>query len=206
MNLSLIAYKCGMTRFFMDDGISIPVTVVKLYDNYVIDIKEMNNSICLIKTAGILTKKTQNKSLSAFYKKINVPNLKQILVFKTLKINLNNYKIGDKININVLNNVNKINVTGISKGRGFSGVIKRHNFKSQKASHGNSLSHRAPGSIGQCQTPGKVFKGKKMSGRMGCSTTTILNIEIIKIYSDLEIIILKGSIPGSLGNKIILKK
>jgi len=205
MNISLIAYKCGMTRYFFDNGLSIPVTIVKIFDNYVLEIKEINNSTCLIKIASILSK-DKNKSLVEFYKKINVPVLKKILVFQTSKNNINNYTVSRKINFNIIENFDKIDVTGISKGKGFTGVIKRHNFKSQKASHGNSLSHRAPGSIGQCQTPGKVFKGKKMAGRMGCFNVTKLNIKIIKFYKDLNVLVLKGCLPGFSGNKIILRK
>merc|ERR1712159_304937 len=113
--------------------------------------------------------------------------------------------LGDIININIFKIGQKINATGISKGKGFSGVIKRHNFSSQRASHGNSLSHNAPGSIGQCQTPGRVFKGKKMAGRMGNKNTTIKNLEIINIDKKKNILLIKGAVPGYNGRIVILR-
>merc|ERR1712232_819738 len=120
------------------------------------------------------------------------------------KEELENRKLGELISINLFKKGEKINVKSISKGKGFSGVIKRHNFNSQRASHGNSLSHNAPGSIGQCQTPGRVFKGKKMAGRMGNRNTTIKNLEIININEKKNILLIKGAIPGYNGRTVIL--
>ena len=150
--------------------------------------------------------KTLPKSLIGIYNKLNIENLKYIKEFTTNKDTLKDYKIGDVISISLLQDNDTVNITGVSKGKGFAGVVKRHNFKTQNATHGNSLSHRAPGSIGQCQDPGKVFKGKKMAGRLGAEKTTIKNLSIIKIYSDINVILLKGSTPGFTGSKIILKK
>ena len=205
--LGIFAYKCGMTRFFTEDGLSIPVTVVKIYKNYLIDIKKINDTHCLIKVAACAIKRKHiTKSLAGLYKKLCIENLKYINEFCVESKHLKNYNIGNELQINIFEKTEKLNVIGITKGKGFAGVIKRHNFKSQKASHGNSLSHRAPGSIGQCQDPGKVFKGKKMAGRLGNDKITIKNIEIINIYSDINVILLKGALPGAKGNKIILKK
>lgn len=207
MGIGLIAYKCGMTRFFTSEGISIPVTVVKVYSNYIVGIRAVDDEVCSVKiSAGFVRKDKVIKPILGFYKSIGIESLKYMCEFRVLKSYVKNYSIGDEVPISMFNVLDKINVVGISKGKGFAGVIKRHNFSAQRASHGNSLSHRAPGSIGQCQTPGRVFKGKKMAGRMGNSQVTMCNIEVVNIYSDLNAILLKGAIPGAPGNKIILKK
>ncbi len=206
MSVSFFAYKCGMTRFFTSDGLSVPATIVKVYTNYIVGIRSINNNSCLVKISAVDNKKKCNKSISGFYKSIGINNLKYMLEFVIGKNEVSDYSVGNKLNFSMFNISDKINVMGISKGKGFAGVIKRHNFSSQRATHGNSLSHRVPGSIGQCQTPGKVFKGKRMSGRMGCSKVTVKNIEILNLYDDLNIILLKGSIPGACGTKIVLKK
>lgn len=207
MGMGLVAYKCGMTRFFTSDGLSIPVTVVKVYSNYVVGIRVIDDNFCSVKiSAGFIKKKKVIKPIKGFYDSIGIESLKYMYEFCVLKNCIKDYSIGDELSISMFNILDKINVVGMSKGRGFAGVIKRHNFRSQKASHGNSLSHRAPGSIGQCQTPGRVFKGKKMAGRMGNSKVTVRNLEIINIYSDLNVVLLKGAIPGASGNKILLKR
>ncbi len=206
MGVSLIAYKCGMTRFFTSEGLSIPATIVKVYTNYVVGIRCVDDNRYLIKISAGDVKKEQNKPICGFYKSIGIKNLKYMLEFIVDKDKVSNYSVGNKLSFSMFNISDKIDVEGFSKGKGFAGVIKRHNFSAQRASHGNSLSHRAPGSIGQCQTPGKVFKGKRMSGRMGNSKVTIRNIEILNLYDDLNVILLKGSVPGACGTKIVLKK
>ena len=205
--LGIFAYKCGMTRFFTETGVSIPVTAVKVYKNYLLEIKHTTNTSCRIKIAACPVKKKHiQNSVIGFYKKYGLENLKYLNEFCVKKDSVKNYPIGTELSINIFNVAQKLNVIGISKGKGFAGVIKRHNFNSQRATHGTSLVHRAPGSIGQCQDPGKVFKGKKMAGRLGCDKITLKNISIINIYYDLNVILLKGSIPGYPGTKIILKK
>lgn len=207
MGINLIAYKCGMTRFFTQEGISIPVTVIKLYKNYITEIKELNNEELSIKiSACSVNEKKIKKPIKGFYKKAGINGCKYIKNLIIKKKEIEEYKKEKILPISIFKKDEIINVTGISKGKGFAGTIKRHNFKSQKNSHGNSLSHRVPGSIGQCQTPGKVFKGKKMSGRMGNKNVTIKNVKIINIYNDLKAILVKGAIPGANGGKIILKK
>lgn len=204
MSIKIMGYKCGMSRSFTKEGISVPVTVIKMFTNYITGTRKLNDKQNLVKISSCEIKKKINKPLSGIFKKLKIPNLKYISEYKTNS--KEKYSIGEKINISIFNISEKIDVTGKVKGRGFSGVIKRHNFRSQRASHGNSLSHRAPGSIGQCQTPGRVFKGKKMPGRSGNNWITLKNIEILNIHEDLNILILKGSVPGSNGNKILLKK
>jgi large subunit ribosomal protein L3 len=207
MFLNVIGYKCGMTRFFNSNGLSLPVTVVKVYINHVIELKKNNDGL-IVKIAAYEYKneKNLNKSIIGFYKKLGVKNFKYIHEFRINSKISEDFFLGKILNANMFNIADKIDISGISKGKGFSGVVKKYNFKTQNASHGNSLSHRAPGSIGQCQTPGKVFKGKKMPGQLGNFKTTIKNIEIMHIYKDLDVILLKGSIPGSAGSKVFLKK
>lgn len=207
MSMIFIGYKCGMTSFFSSEGFHYPVSVVKLYTNYIVDIKALNDSISLVKvSACFLNEKKASKSISGFYKKLGLSCLKYMTEFSVFSDKISCYSIGDALPLSLFNVLDKVDVIGVSKGRGFTGVIKRHNFKSQGASHGNSLSHRVPGSIGQCQTPGRVFKGKKMPGRMGNCRVTTKNINIMNIYTDLNIVVLKGAIPGHIGNKIMLRK
>ncbi len=205
--LGIFAYKCGMTRFFTEDGISIPVTVVKLYKNYLLEIKNINDLYCLVKIAACpIKKKHLTKPLIGIYKKFGIENLKYIKEFHVKKTYITKYNINSELSINFFEKGESLNIIGTSKGKGFAGVIKKHNFKTQRTTHGNSLSHRVPGSIGQCQDPGKVFKGKKMAGRLGTDKITIKNIKIVNIYSDSNTLLLKGALPGSPGNKIIIKK
>lgn len=207
MGFKLIAYKCGMTRFFTAEGLSIPVTVIKIYNNYIMNIKKINQNYSSVKISACSTKeKHTKKPINGIYKKAGITACKYMKDFLITNEEIKGYEKGKSIPISILNKEEIIDITATSKGKGFSGTIKRHNFKSQKASHGNSLSHRAPGSIGQCQTPGKVLKGKKMAGRLGNSNITIKNIKIINIYNELNAILVKGSIPGANGGKVILKK
>ncbi len=207
MGFKLIAYKCGMTRFFTAEGLSIPVTVIKIYTNYIMNIKKVNDNYSSVKISACNIKETKTtKAVKGIYDKAGINTCKYMKDFLIKNDDIKGYEKGKSIPLSILNTADIIDVTARSKGKGFAGAIKRHNFKSQKASHGNSLSHRAPGSIGQCQSPGKVFKGKKMAGRLGNSNITVKNIKIINIYNELNAILVKGSIPGANGGKVILKK
>ncbi|MFT8229831.1 MAG: 50S ribosomal protein L3 [Enterobacterales bacterium] len=201
----LIGRKLGMTRIFNKDGISIPITVIEILENRVTQIKTLKkdgyNSIQV--TTGIKKSNRINKPEVGHFLKSNVKPGRILLEFRVSKNH--NIILGQSICIDIFTNVKKIDVTGISKGKGFAGVIKRWNFKSQDASHGNSLSHRAPGSIGQNQTPGRVFKGKKMAGQLGNKKTTILNLNIIRIDKIRNLLLVKGSIPGSNGSDVVVK-
>jgi len=210
MSLGLIGTKIGMSRMFFDDGKIVPITIVKIDKNLRITqvkIKNLNdiyNSIQV--TSGLKKIKNITKPLIGHYNKAKVKPGIGLWEFKLNEEEIKERKIGEVININIFEKGQKIDVQGISKGKGFSGVIKRHNFSSQRATHGNSLSHNAPGSIGQCQTPGRVFKGKKMAGRMGNRNTTIKNLEIININEDKNLLLIKGAIPGYNGRTVILNR
>jgi len=209
MSLGLIGTKIGMSRIFFDNGKLIPITVVKIDDNLRItqikikDVNDVYNAIQL--TSGTKKSKNISKPLKGHFNKAKVKPGTGLWEFRVNKDEIKNRNLGDLISINIFNKGQKLDACSFSKGKGFSGVIKRHNFSSQRASHGNSLSHNAPGSIGQCQDPGRVFKGKKMAGRMGNKKVTIKNLEIMDIDKEKNLMLIKGSIPGYNGIKIILK-
>ncbi|VFP81626.1 50S ribosomal protein L3 [Buchnera aphidicola] len=203
--IGLVGKKLGITRIFMNDGASIPVTLIEVLDNTIVQIKSLNNdkyeSIQL--TTGIKKKNSILKPELGHYMKYKVPIGRGLWEFRCN--DSSKFKCGQKITINLFNGIKKVDVTGISKGKGFSGTVKRWNFSMQDATHGNSLSHRVPGSIGQNQTPGHVFKGKKMSGHLGNKRTTMQNLCIIKIDDLKKIIFIKGSIPGCIGSNVLIK-
>jgi len=193
-----------MSRLFLEDGESIPVTAVSVCGNFVVDIKtiEKNGYNALVVSK---TNKSNNlkKSQKEFYKKINVnPGL--IAEFKSEK-EVIDHEIGSHLTADLFEVGQHVDVTGTSKGKGYAGVIKRHNFAMQDATHGNSLAHRAHGSIGQCQTPGRVWKGKKMSGHMGNVQKTVQSLKIVDMDVENNVIYLKGAIPGFNGSQVKIK-
>lgn len=203
MFLFILAKKICMTSVYYK-GEFIPVTIIHVYNNYILNIKKINSEYMNIQT---IVQKIKIKNISkpciGYYKKYKI---KPGIIIKQYKIRTNIFnKINKSLDISFLQNYNYVNVISTSKGKGFAGVIKRHNFKSQRKTHGNSLSHRVTGSIGQNQTPGKVFKGKKMPGHMGNKKNTIKNLKIIKIYKDKQLLLVKGSISGPNNNNILIK-
>ncbi|CAL4323521.1 50S ribosomal protein L3 [Buchnera aphidicola] len=201
--LGFVGKKVGMTRIFFDAGNSVPVSVIKIEQHRITKIIRHINFNSLQVTVGFKKKKFLKKTEKGYFSKLNILPGRGLWEFKysgKLK-----YKIGDVLNIKLFDTVKKVDVTGISKGKGFAGTIKRWNFSSQDATHGNSLSHRAPGSIGQNQTPGRVFKGKKMAGHMGNEKVTIQSLKLIKIDYENNVFLIKGSIPGHKGNDVIIK-
>ena len=203
MSLGLIGKKSGMSRVFQEDGDSIPVSIVSVFGNYVAGIKTKESdgydAVLVSKTEN---KKNRSKSQKEFFAKVNVtPG-----TLNEFKLSENSDRnIGDHLTADLFEVGQQVDVTGTSKGKGYAGVIKRHNFKMQDATHGNSLSHRAHGSIGQCQTPGRVWKGKKMSGHMGNERKTVQNLEIINVDVENNLLFIKGAIPGFNGSKVTIK-
>ncbi len=206
MSLSLVGLKCGMTSFFDSSGNAISTTVIKILSNRILNVKSFNTDgyYAVQVSVGNCNKKKLNKSLIGIYDKAKIDYGNFIFEFRIDESGFNNFNIGSDLNSSLLKDVLFVNVSGISKGKGFAGVIKRHNFKSQRYSHGTSLTHRAPGSIGQCQDPGRVVKGKKMPGHMGNDNVTIKNLKVLKVYTDKNIILLKGAVPGNNGSNLIL--
>jgi len=194
-----------MSRLFLEDGESVPVTAVSVCGNFVADIKtkEKNGYNALVISK---TKKSNNlnKSQEEFFKKVNL-NPGSLAEFKLDDNNEEAYEIGKHLTADLFEVGQLVDVTGVSKGKGYAGVIKRHNFKMQDATHGNSLAHRAHGSIGQCQTPGRVWKGKKMSGHMGNVQKTVQSLKIVDMDVENNVIYIKGSVPGFNGSELKIK-
>ncbi len=192
-----------MSRLFLEDGESVPVTAVSVCGNFVAGIKtkEKNgyNALLILKTEK---SNNLNKSKSEFFKKIDL-NPGSLSEFKSDEIE--SYEIGKHLTAEVFEVGQYVDVTGTSKGKGYAGVIKRHNFSMQDATHGNSLAHRAHGSIGQCQTPGRVWKGKKMSGHMGNVQKTIQSLKIVDMDVENNVIYIKGAVPGFNGSELKIK-
>ena len=205
MSTGLIGKKSGMSRLFLEDGESVPVTAVSVCGNFIADIKtkEKNGYNALVVSK---TKKSNNlnKSLKEFFKKVNL-NPGSIAEFKLDDNNEEVYEVGKHLTADLFEVGQLVDVTGVSKGKGYAGVIKRHNFSMQDATHGNSLAHRAHGSIGQCQTPGRVWKGKKMSGHMGNVQKTVQSLKIVDMDVENNVIYIKGSVPGFNGSELKIK-
>jgi len=206
LSIGLIGKKSGMSRLFLEDGESVPVTAVSVCGNFIADIKtkEKNGYDALVVSK---TKKSNNlnKSQSEFFKKVNL-NPGSLAEFKLDENNSDEtYEIGNHLTADLFEVGQLVDVTGISKGKGYAGVIKRHNFSMQDATHGNSLAHRAHGSIGQCQTPGRVWKGKKMSGHMGNVQKTVQSLKIVDMDVENNVIYIKGSVPGFNGSEVKIK-
>ena len=192
-----------MSRLFLEDGESVPVTAVSVCGNFVAGIKtEEKNGYNALLVSKTKKSNNLNKSKSEFFKKINL-NPGSLSEFKSDEIE--SYEIGKHLTAEVFEVGQYVDVTGTSKGKGYAGVIKRHNFSMQDATHGNSLAHRAHGSIGQCQTPGRVWKGKKMSGHMGNVKKTIQSLKIVDMDVENNVIYIKGAVPGFNGSELKIK-
>ncbi|NOZ53646.1 MAG: 50S ribosomal protein L3 [Gammaproteobacteria bacterium] len=207
MTIGVVGRKTGMTRVFTDDGVSTPVTVVEVDPNRVTQLKTIDSDgyRAVQITTGSRRPSRVNKPMSGLFAKANTESGRGLWEFRLNEGEGDDLTIGDTISVDRFNSGQKVDVTGTSIGKGFAGVIKRHNFHMQDATHGNSLSHRAPGSIGQGQTPGHVFKGKKMAGQMGNVKRTTQNLEVIRVDTDRNLILIKGAIPGSKGGDVIIR-
>jgi large subunit ribosomal protein L3 len=207
MALGLVGRKVGMTRVFQDDGISVPVTVIEVLPNKVTQIKNQDSDgySALQVTTGAQKPHRITKPEAGIYAKAEIEPGQGFWEFRLEETELANFTLGAEITLDVLEEVSKVDVTGTSKGKGFAGGIKRHHFSSQRMTHGNSLSHRAPGSIGQNQTPGRVFKGKKMAGHLGDVRKSIQNLDVVRIDAERNLILVKGSVPGSKGSRVIVR-
>ena len=205
-NIGLIGKKIGMTREFYKTGQSVPVTVIKMEKGRVIElINEEKRGYKAIQLGfGKIKNSKLSKSMKGYFSKKNTEAKKKLKEFRV--DNLDNFKEGNEFGVEIFKDVKFVDIRSTTIGKGFAGVMKRHNFSGLRASHGVSVSHRAHGSTGQNQDPGKVFKNKKMAGHMGNKFRTMQNIEIIKSDSDNELLYLKGSIPGSRNTEVLIKK
>jgi large subunit ribosomal protein L3 len=207
MAIGLVGRKVGMTRIFTEDGTSIPVTVIEATPNRVTQLRteETDGYRALQVTAGTKKANRINKAEAGHFAKAGVEAGRTLVEFRLEENEGADIEIGSEITVEIFNDTKKIDVTGTSKGKGFQGAIKRWNFSSQRMTHGNSLSHRAPGSIGQNQSPGKVFKGKKMAGQLGNKQVTTQSLEVVRVDVENGLILVKGAVPGATGNDVIVK-
>ena len=205
--IGLIATKEGMTRLFQENGRSPPVSVLKVATNFVSQIKTKEtdgyNSVQL--STQDQKEKNQTKSKIGHFNKNNISLKKYLKEFKIEDDDLEGLELGKEFDVKIFEEGQLVDVSGISKGKGFAGTVKRWNFATQDATHGNSLAHRKPGSIGQCQTPGRVWKGKKMAGHMGNVKKTVQNLKIVKVDEENSLLLVQGAIPGFNGSSVIIK-
>ena len=204
MAIGVIGRKCGMTRVFTEDGASIPVTVVEVTPNRVTQIKtgETDGYEAVQVTTGERRASRVTKPQAGHFAKAGVEAGRTVLEFRAEAGDL---APGASVTVDLFQPGQMVDVTGVSKGKGFQGVIKRWNFSMQDATHGNSLSHRAPGSIGQNQTPGRVFKGKKMAGHMGAEQVTVQNLEVVRVDADKNLLLVRGAVPGATGADLVVR-
>ncbi len=207
MTIGLVGRKCGMTRIFTDAGDSIPVTVVEAFPNRVTRIKDIDSDgyRAVQVTAGSVKPSRVSKPMAGQFAKANAEPGEGLWEFRLGEGEETDLAVGSQVNVEVFQPGQIVDVTGVCKGKGFAGTVKRHNFSMQDATHGNSLSHRAPGSIGQNQSPGRVFRGKKMSGQMGNVNRTASNLEIVRVDTERNLILIKGGVPGAPGGRLIVR-
>jgi len=207
MAIGIVGRKCGMTRLFTEDGVSIPVTVINASPNRVTQLKtaKTDNYRAIQVTSGERRAIRVNKPTSGHLAKAGVEAGRGFWEFRLNENEGEDIQLGSEIKVDRFTTGQKVDVTGITKGKGFAGTVKRHHFKTQDTTHGNSLSHRAAGSIGQNQTPGRVFKGKKMAGHMGNVRQTMQNLEIAKVDFERNLLLIKGAVPGAPGGDVIVR-
>jgi len=206
MTIGVIGRKAGMTRIFTEEGVSIPVTVIEVEPNRVTQVKsgDTDGYRALQVTVGTRRASRVTKGMAGHFAKAGVDAGRGLWEFRLNDGEGEDINVGSEIKADIFEAGQKVDVRGTSIGKGFAGVIKRYNFHMQDATHGNSLSHRAPGSIGQNQTPGRVFKGKKMCGHMGNAKTTMQSLEVVRVDTERNLLLVKGAVPGSKGGDVIV--
>lgn len=207
MTMGLVGRKCGMTRVFTDDGGSIPVTVIEAQPNRVTQVKtvEIDGYRALQVSAGSVKPSRVSRPRAGHFAKAKVEAGDTLVEFRVPDDEAADVAVGAEFKVDLFAAGQKVDVIGTSIGKGFAGTVKRHNFRTQDATHGNSLAHRAPGSIGQNQTPGRVFKGKKMAGHMGSVRRTAQNLEVVRVDAERNLILVQGAVPGHKGGRVIVR-
>jgi large subunit ribosomal protein L3 len=206
MAIGIVGRKAGMTRIFTEDGVSTPVTVIEVEPNRVTKVNsaESDGYSAIQVTAGSKKTSRVNKPQAGHFAKAGVEAGRGLWEFRLDDHEGDAPEVGGTVDLSIFEAGQKVDVRGMSKGKGFQGGVKRHNFRTQDATHGNSLSHRAPGSIGQCQTPGRVFKGKKMAGHMGAEQVCTQNIEVVRVDAERNLLLVKGAVPGARGGDVVV--
>jgi len=204
MSIGVVGKKIGMTRIFTDEGSSIPVTVIEVQPNVVTQVKSQSSDgyDAIQVTTGARKTSRVNKASAGHFAKAGVSAGRGLWEFR-LEAG-HEYAVGGEIGANIFSAGQKIDVTGVSIGKGYAGVLKRYHFAGKDATHGNSINHRTPGSIGQCQTPGRVFKGKKMTGHMGNVRRTQQNLEVVTVDESRHLLLVKGAVPGAKGGDVLV--
>lgn len=207
MTMGLLGRKCGMTRVFTDDGVSIPVTVIEAQPNRITQVKtvETDGYRALQVSAGSRKASRVSRPEAGHFARAKVEAGDLLTEFRLGNGDNAEFELGAELKVDLFEAGQKVDVVGTSIGKGYAGTVKRHNFRTQDATHGNSLAHRAPGSIGQNQTPGRVFKGKKMSGHMGNVRRTVQNLEVVRVDVDRNLLLIKGAVPGHKGGSVIVR-
>lgn len=206
MAVGLIGRKCGMTRIYTDAGVAIPLSVVHVEPNRIVQVKslERDGYRAIQVTTGSVKRSRLSRPQAGHFGKVSVDAGRGLWEFRLGEGDADEYAVGDTLPLEVFKEGQFVDVKGTSIGKGFAGVVKRHNFRTQDATHGNSLSHRAPGSIGQNQTPGRVFKGKRMAGQMGNKSVTVQNLKICSVDTERSLLLIKGAIPGATGADLVI--
>jgi large subunit ribosomal protein L3 len=207
MTIGVVGRKVGMTRVFTDEGASLPVTVIEVEPNRVAQLKTLDTDgyRAVQVTTGSRKASRVTKPAAGHYAKAGVEAGRGLWEFCLNDGEGEELEAAAEIKVDIFEAGQKVDVSGISIGKGFAGGVKRHNFRMQDATHGNSLSHRAPGSIGQCQTPGRVFKGKRMAGHMGAAKRTMQNLEVVRVDADRNLLLVKGAVPGAKGGNVVVR-
>lgn len=207
MAIGLVGRKCGMTRIFTDAGVSVPVTVIEVDPNRITQIKtlETDGYQAIQVTTGERRESRVTNAQKGHFAKAGVAAGRLVQEFRVSEAELEGREVGGTLTVELFQVGQIVDVTGTSKGKGFQGGVKRWNFRTQDATHGNSLSHRVLGSIGQNQTPGRVFKGKKMAGHLGAERVTVQSLEVVRVDAERKLLLVKGSVPGAINGDVIVK-
>lgn len=207
MSLGLVGRKIGMTRIFTDDGVSVPVTVLDVSNNRVSQVKTAaTDGYAALQVAyGARKPSRLTKAVAGHLAKGGVDAAFGMTEFRVSEDVAAQYQPGTAVSVEIFQPGQSVDVSGVTQGKGFAGTIKRHNFSSQRASHGNSRSHNVPGSIGQAQDPGRIFPGKRMSGHMGAVNRTVQNLEVVRVDAERGLLLVRGAVPGSKGGDVIVR-
>ena len=207
MTIGLVGRKVGMTRIFTDEGDTLPVTVLDVSDNRITQIKspDKDGYSAVQVTFGKRRASRVGKPLAGHLAKAGVEAGHVLKEFRAKPEELSELKVGGKMSVEMFKAGQKVDISGVTQGKGFAGVIKRHHFSSNRASHGNSVSHRKPGSTGQAQDPGRVFPGKRMPGQLGAVNRTTQNLEVLRVDAARGLLMIKGAVPGSKGRDVIVR-
>lgn len=207
MSLGLVGRKIGMTRIFTDDGATVPVTVLDMSNNRVCQIKtvETDGYDALQIAHGSRKASRVNRPAAGHFAKAGIEAARGLVEFRVTADVVSQYTPGAEITVEIFQPGQMVDVSGVTQGKGFAGTIKRHNFGSQRASHGNSRSHNVPGSIGQAQDPGRIFPGKRMSGHMGAVRRTVQNLEVVRVDVERQLLLVKGAVPGARGGEVVVR-